>query len=288
LEKVGSTEVALAYDNVWADLSDKILTEGLKTKPTFGSLVIWPTDYQLVEFTGLSSKDSGDSQVRCNSKDGIQITLSSSFQFVPSSEMIYDLTMKYRDFENYEALVKIQARSAIRHACGDYTAEQFQTERAAVQTKMENNVKNYTATNFGAIVKLLQLKNIQRPAAYQRAVEESEAARADITLAQNERDQELTKANIQYDKAFQLARATMSSANTTANIIVAFATADATAVKERYKAYEDSYSAAKETHGLSIPGILSYFGTQMINSKSGPNQVHNLPSTAKLDYKDEL
>ena len=123
---------------------------------------------------------------------------------------------------------------------------------------------------------------------YQRAVEESEAARADITLAQNERDQELTKANIQYDKAFQLARATMSSANTTANIIVAFATADATAVKERYKAYEDSYSAAKETHGLSIPGILSYFGTQMINSKSGPNQVHNLPSTAKLDYKDEL
>ena len=80
----------------------------------------------------------------------------------------------------------------------------------------------------------------------------------------------------------------MSTAFTQGNITVAFAEADATAVKERYKAYEDAYRAAMTMHKLSIPGILSYFGTQMIQSKAGPGQVHNLPSTAKLDYKDEL
>jgi hypothetical protein len=288
LEKVGSTEVALAYDNVWAHLNEEILREGLQTKPTFGSLIKWPTDYQLVEFTGTSYKDSGSSQIRCNSKDGIQITLKCSFQFVPDSEKIYDLTMKFRDFDNYKSLVEIQARSAIRHACGDYTAEQFQSARADVQNKTEVNVKRFALKNFDAIVKLLQLKNIARPARYQAAVEAAETAKADIKLAENQRDQELTKAKITKDKSIELARATLNTAYTQGNITLAFAQADATAVKERYKAYEDAYYAAKVKHKLSVPGILSYFGTQMISGKAGPNQVHNLPSMAKLDYKDEL
>lgn len=283
LSKVGPTEVGLSYDNIWGSLGDEVLTEGLKTIPPFGEIIRWPTEYQLVEYA-----DAGNSAVRCNSRDGIQINLQASFQFVPSSNMVYKLSLKFRNFDTYKDLVKIQAKSAIRHACGDFTAEEFQTERAAVQLKMEGNVKNYTKTNYDAIVKLLQLKNIDRPIAYQVAVETSEAARADIILAENQRAQEITKASIQVDKSLQQARAIMSSAFTQGNVTVAFAMAEATALQERYKAYEDSYYTAMRTHQLTIPGILSYFGTQMISSKSGSEQVHNLPLMARLDYKNEL
>jgi hypothetical protein len=65
LEKVGSTESALAYDAVWATLETTVLTEGLKIKPTFGTLLKWPTEYQEVS-TGRCGGGGirGDGEIR--------------------------------------------------------------------------------------------------------------------------------------------------------------------------------------------------------------------------------
>jgi hypothetical protein len=100
---------------------------------------------QIVEFKGTPSS-SGTSATRvargiaCNSKDGIQISLQASFQFVPKQAAIYKLTMDYTDFKTYEKLVKIQARSAIRHGCGNFTAQDFQTRRAEVQVRASSKL----------------------------------------------------------------------------------------------------------------------------------------------------
>lgn len=295
LEKVGSTEVGLPYNSVWGILGDQesLMTEGLKQKPVFGAIIKWPTDYQIVEFKGTPSS-SGTSATRvargiaCNSKDGIQISLQASFQFVPKQAAIYKLTMDYTDFKTYEKLVKIQARSAIRHGCGNFTAQDFQTRRAEVQTVMESKVKEYCEKVYQATVKLLQLKNIERPAQYQSAVEGKESARSDIILAENERQQKLTVSYTALDKSYQLANATLDSAYTDGNITLAFAKADATAVTERYIAYSDSYGDAMDTHSLTPAGVLSYFGSQMVGGKAGPDQTMNLPATAKVSYVSEL
>ena len=41
LETVGSAEVALPYNKIMSSLGDKVMTEGLQSKPTFGSLIKW-------------------------------------------------------------------------------------------------------------------------------------------------------------------------------------------------------------------------------------------------------
>jgi hypothetical protein len=98
---------------------------------------------------------------------------------------------------------------------------------------MESKVKEYCEKVYQATVKLLQLKNIERPAQYQSAVEGKESARSDIILAENERQQKLTVSYTALDKSYQLANATLDSAYTDGNITLAFAKADATAVTER-------------------------------------------------------
>ena len=312
LQKVGSTEVGLAYDSVWANLRESIMTEGLKTKPVFGDIILWPTDYQIIEFSGTPYKDDIEKGIMCNSKDGIQIQLQASFQFVPLQDKVYELTMNFRDFEGYKKLVTIQARSAIRHGCGTFTAQDFQLQRAKVQTSMQCLVKGYLGSNdvgydtatcgeyytnatswqaplkFHAVVKLLQLKNVDRPRSYQAAVEDKETARSDILLAKNERSQRETQAQTVKDKSVQTAKIILDTANTDANVTMAFAKADAQAVLERYQAYEQAYGLAKTNLSLSDVGILAYFGNQMVGGKAGENQTMAIPATAKVSYAGDL
>lgn len=309
LQKVGSTEVGLAYDSVWGILSDDVVGEGLKTKPVFGDIILWPTDYQIVEFAGSPYKDNLDKGILCNSKDGIQISLQASFQFVPLQSKVHELTLNFKNMEGYTKLVTVQARSAIRHGCGEYTAQDFQTKRAEVQKMMECKVKQYLGSaevgadpgctqswnstswvaplRFHAVVKLLQLKNVDRPRSYQVAVEDKETARSDILLAENERQQATTKAQTTRDRAEQRAKAIINTAETQANVTLSYATADAQAVLERYKAYETAYGLAKENLTLSEVGVLAYFGNQMVGGKAGENQTMAIPATAQVSYVND-
>ena len=179
-----------------------------------------------------------DDKVVCNSMDGIKIELECTFQFVPDMEKMYELTMKYKDFATYSALVRLQARSAIRHACGRSSAQEFQTERAKVVGWMNDAVRTALDTKFYAEMKLLQLKNVERPTLYQTAVEAKETARSDIDLAGNERDQAITIARTRLDKANQVADATMDTAYAQANVTVRYAKSTADALLDKYRSYK--------------------------------------------------
>lgn len=60
--KVSSEEVALAYNKIHSALGHTVLTEGLKSKATFGYLVKWPLTNQRV-----------DIELTCNSRDAIEV-----------------------------------------------------------------------------------------------------------------------------------------------------------------------------------------------------------------------
>ena len=62
VEKVSSEEVALAYNKIHSALGHTVLTEGLKSKATFGYLVKWPLTNQRV-----------DIELTCNSRDAIEV-----------------------------------------------------------------------------------------------------------------------------------------------------------------------------------------------------------------------
>mmetsp|Transcript_24197 Transcript_24197/g.38981 ORF Transcript_24197/g.38981 Transcript_24197/m.38981 type:complete len:422 (+) Transcript_24197:4-1269(+) len=212
LGKVSSTEVALGYDKIHSSLSDSVLTEGLQTIPTFGSLIKWPITNQ-----------KKDLNLTCNSQDAIVIDIKVDFLYMPNAANIYELTLKFKDFDGYTEVVTAVTRSSVRTACGDFTARQFQTNRAAVSQKMEDYVRQDMEQSLFSSLFQLNLRNIERPIGYQDAVAVSEAALADIELAKKEKEQQIIKATTILEDTAVQAKTTIDVAETDAAILVATA-----------------------------------------------------------------
>ena len=77
----------------------------------------------------------------CNSKDGLEVNIGLSFQYMPNIGSIYHLTRLYVDYNGYKKNLKQRAQSAMRNTCAKYTAQEFQTLRASVQATMLEDVR---------------------------------------------------------------------------------------------------------------------------------------------------
>ena len=139
---------------------------------------------------------------------------------------------------------------------------------------------------LGAQVFDLQLRNIDRPVKYEIAVEDKESARADITLAGNERRQALVKAETLLAESKLKANQTMDKANTDAAVTKARATAEAESALNKYEELARVYGGAKTTHNLNDAGIMTYVANT-IHSSSETSKVQ-IPHTAQVDYKEDL
>jgi hypothetical protein len=214
LGTIGSSEVALAYDNYNSILGTEVLQEGLKSKPTFGSFIKWPITNQALELA-----------LQCNSRDAIVIDLVVEFLYIPAAGKLRDLTLRYVNFDGYLQVVTSLSRSSLRNACGLYGAREFQTRRSDVSKSMEEILSKDLRESLSTTLMTLNLKNIDRPQGYQAAVEVSEAALADISLARQEEEQKLIKAKTVLEQAMVDANKTMDNADSKADSMVATAVA---------------------------------------------------------------
>lgn len=210
LEQIASTEVALSYDKVLSVLGDEVLTEGLRSKPTFGSMIKWPITNQRMEHN-----------LTCNSFDAIIIEILVDILYVPNAKDVRALTLNFVDFEGYQKIVSSVSTSAIRNACGGFTAREFQTNRATVAQSMEASVRADLSQYLFTTVLTVNLRNIERPEKYQNAVDISEAALADIELAKKQEEQQVIMARTMLVQSQVGANKTINNAEAEANIMVA-------------------------------------------------------------------
>ena len=257
---ISSTEVGIEYKTVVAYLVPEPILEGLHPITPFSSIIRWPIIYQTTAFTGPDIID-------CNSKDGLQMNLDVSFQYVPQVGKIYDLTMRYKDFDNYKLVLNSTARSSIRHTCSDFTSVDFQQSRSLVHNQMENDVRKSIQDVLFSDVIELQLKNIDRPKAYENSVEAAEAARSDIPLALNEREQKMTSVQTKLVESRQAANKTLDSANKRAEVILTAANIEAETISHWYDVRKNVYSRVKSVLGLSVEELLSYLGNELFGSR---------------------
>lgn len=265
--KIESTEVGVEYKVVVAELNNNILEEGLNTHTPFSDIIKWPIVYQNV-----------DIDLRCNSLDGLKINLAVSYQFIPKREYIYELTEYYKDFESYKNILVAVSRSSIRHTCSDFTSDDFQKNRSMVHESMEIDIKEYIDNLKSTIVEL-QLRNIDRPLNYENAVQNSESARSDITLALNERKQKLTAADTLLVEAKQYANKTLDSAMTQSELIIETANIEADTIINWYNVRDNVYKNVKDTHKLTDKQLLSYIGNKIFSTRgnlvmSGPSDLY--------------
>jgi len=279
LQKVSSTEVGVVYDAVWGVLHDDILTEGLHTKPPFGDIILWPSIYSYMEFS-----EAKGTQITCNSKDGVAIGVDASFQFVPRKKDVFELTNTYQDFDTYYEVVRITARSALRDGCGNFTSIEFQTKRSDVQLTMDSYLTGEVGKIFSDVVDM-QLRNIERPVLFEVAVQNKEAQRTDIDLAENERNQKKTEAEANKNEALQDAIKTLTAAYTFGNVTKEFAENNARGRQFQYERYAEIFAIAKTRNQFDEAGILAYIGNTFLGTKGNAHVAVSLPS--RLSYMEE-
>ena len=129
IEAIDSTELGLPYDTVKCNLKREVKGEGMHFKTVYGEFIKWPAMYKRLSL-----------EEQCNSKDGLQITIGFTFQYIPNPTSLYDLTNLYMDYAGYVKNLKLRAKSAMRNTCAKYTAQEFQTLRAAVQITMYEDI----------------------------------------------------------------------------------------------------------------------------------------------------
>lgn len=265
LSRVESTEIGLAYDDVWKEMGTETLTEGLKTIAPYGYIIKYPLDLQTVTFD--SHNGGGSNGLECNSKDGINVLLQVTFQFQVKTDKISTITEEYINFESFAEIIKTQTRSSIRHACSNYTASEFQTKRGEVQALMEENVSD-DLDFLDTILAQLQLSSVQRPESYEDAVQEKETARTEIDLAVNERDQEILKIEAEVLRGEQQVLEILDTAYTNANVTILEAKVNAEAVVYLIQTYQDYFTRAKSTLGFSEPEeVLQWFENRLYSNK---------------------
>mmetsp|Transcript_17361 Transcript_17361/g.31850 ORF Transcript_17361/g.31850 Transcript_17361/m.31850 type:complete len:309 (-) Transcript_17361:42-968(-) len=265
---IAPTETGLVYNVLTADLGDDLLEQGIQLTVPFGQVVRWPIVYTSVEYTG-------SNYIACNSADGLELEVDVAFQYVPKKQALYDLTVEHKDFEMYSKLIDEQARSSVMHACGDYTAEQYQTLRSEVTLAMQEEVKSNLLTRLQATVQEFQLRVVDRPKVYEDIVKEKEVARSDIPLAENQREQAITKAQTSLEEAEQFKAKEIHKAETDSRITLDLASRTAQGITDEYATQATVFTKAKEIYDLSTPELLKWVSNTLFSDSNTVVAVSN-------------
>lgn len=276
LETLESTEMGISYNAPQAILDDEVKEEGLHNKPPFGYFIKWPRTHQTLH-----------QEVKGMSADGVVVSCEVAFQYKVAEKELMQLTLNYQDFDNYKTILQLKSRSGIRNACMKFTAQEFQTKRAAVQTEMYQEVTSrLNAGNMDALVLDLQLTSILRPPKYESAVDAKEQARNNIDRIKNQKTEKVTVAQTNLQKVTVNANKTLLTATTHAAVVTKQAEADGTVIYSQYAAQGALYKSIRETRGLSSEGLLAYIGTRLVDELTG--MTVGIDAPARMSYGTTL
>ena len=283
MKKVSSTEYGLEY-NVYTKQLDEIAKGGgLHAGPPGFEFVKFPSTFVTVDLPGGT----------CVSRDGLRIDFSVTFQYQMPKEWMLPAVLKYRNFEKWATVVEAAGTSAVQHACSQFDTASYQNQRGKIQLAMEDNLRTKLEgpdldgiTGVYARAISLQLREVFLPAEYKEAVAAKQEAAEDIELAQNQRTQEITKAQTALLAALEEAHKILDGARNDANVTLTEANLKAQEITFAFEREALVLLEAKNTLNLTSNGILSFMANQLYASV--PNLMVVAGEPAKLSRKDEL
>jgi prohibitin 2 len=283
LQKLSSNEYGVEYN-----VHKKKLSDAAKT----GGLHLGPPGYEFIRFPStFITEDLPDGT--CVSKDGLRVQFSVSFQYAIPQEWLIPTVLTYRGFEKWADVVSAAGTSAVQHSCAEFNISNFQSQRGVIQGTMEQNLRLKLEGKSGkgadgvyARAISLQLRNVELPEEYQEAVREKQSANEDISLAQNQRKQETTKAQTKLLSASEEARKILDNSNNDAELILTEARLKAQETLFAFETESKTIVDVKERLNLTTAGVLAYLANQLLADV--PNLKVSAAEPARLSRKDEL
>ena len=233
---VGYNEYALKQNNITGDIQPEVYEEGLYFIGFWNSFMKFPSTYITVEFT--PSYDADDIPISVQTKNGLLIEIDISFQFRLRKAELISLYSNYG--KDYKSYIQAVARSALREVVGNINAEALYANRSSVIGSMSDALYNSLST----IVEIgdFQLRSIDFPNSFERAVEEYEVWRIEAEIAQLKQEAEKIKQE-------------------TLNLIAEY-TANRTIIE--YQGLADALDLMRQTFNMTNDELLTYLWIQVI------------------------
>eukprot|EP00051_Salpingoeca_urceolata_P027699 m.482836 g.482836 ORF g.482836 m.482836 type:complete len:302 (+) comp22681_c0_seq1:774-1679(+) len=273
-QSIDSGQVGLQYDRVARDLSRDVQTEGLHNGPPGFKFIKFPATFENLRHS-----------IDCLSRDGLEISLSYSFQFVARAENLHSIVKEFKNYERYNEVVSATSKAAAAQTCSEFLTTEFQAKRGEIQSTMIAELQGRLDV-LRTDINDLQITNIQRPPQYEAAVQEKEAAAQSIQVAQAERPIRLTEIQELELRARQRALSVVNTAKSFERITLLEANATAEAIKTSLEIEAQTYASIKNQQGLSVEGFLAYLGVRVIEAKS--NVLVAMDEPAQASFSTEL
>lgn len=126
-------EIGLDYSGITKSIDTQLYTSGIHFLGVGHSFIKYPTTVQTYEFSKAPGSDSPN--VRSRTKDGLEVELEISFQFIYVSTQLYDLYMSYA--KNYKTPCKKIAIDILTDIATQYIASQFFFDKEKISSAMQ-------------------------------------------------------------------------------------------------------------------------------------------------------
>ncbi|GAQ85742.1 hypothetical protein KFL_002520010, partial [Klebsormidium nitens] len=229
---------------------------------------------------------SRNTYVRCVSNDGLQLGLGITYQFLVNSTDLHTVALQYHDYGKYLLVLDSAAEASCHWACSQFQIGDFQALRAVVQNTTHDRLQ-FNVQPLHAIILDVQLRNVTYPPDWSNAVALKEQASYDITLASQERQQAISKANGDLLLANQNATITIQIAQTQANVMQAQADYQGQALLTQFKTEADKAAQIQQTLNLTTEGLLAYLANRAVGTSAGKLDVA-MDAPAQISYSTEL
>lgn len=268
--------VGLGYDVHQHILSTDVRGEGLHTGPPGFEFVIFPAVYRSISYTS----------IECLNRDGVEIDMRVSFQYRPVRSNLYPIALQFRNASSYGDVIEAQGTAVVYSVCGQFSTEQFQTERSTVEDALRRGFQ-IAMNQFFTEVASVQIGDISRPSTFEQAVRRKETARENVEVARNERERRIIQANTTLLENLTQAGIILDRARTNASIVIARANAEAQAILGEFVAEMETYTNIMTANNLTVEGLLAYLGSRIIEESEG-EVFANMDHPAKPSYADRL
>jgi len=258
-------EYGLDYASISKTIDPTPYTSGIHYLGLGHSFIRFPRNVQTVEFS--SDRSSDHPPIQSRTKDGLEVTLEISFQFVLKGNSLYNIYMYYE--KQYRLLVVNTAVDTLTDIATKYNAYDFFQSRAEIGNTMMLELDKALSKKMYCAVEFFQLRDVDLPDPFENAIQLSEVKKQDIHKATAERNRTEVELNTKIMQAEYRKQININQAEGDAQGIIQTNKAEVNAFNATEFSTIEGYARIKKEVGLTNAELLVYMKSKIIDNYEG-------------------
>lgn len=269
-----ATEYGIDYSWLSQTVSPQTMANGLYFLGIGHSFIKFPRTVQTIEFS--NDRNANRQALQSRTSDGLEVVLEISFQYILQPEHLHNLYFKYG--LEYKHVIENVAIDVLTQEATNYNAYDFFNEIGKIKDDFQRTLDKQLNTTCSANVQFLQLiRNVDLPALFEQAIQESEVKKQEIQKATAELNKITVEVDTLVKSAFIQKNVTVNIAEGEAESIIKQNDANVLSFTKKQTSQTEAYSKLKKNLNMNNSELLKFIKAKL-TTVSRPNMAINISS----------